>query len=280
MKKPLLLLVDDDRAVLESLEAELLPAFEDICRIESFDDPREALAALPRWTQEQRPIAVAIVDQKMPGMSGVELLVALREAAIHAAEGTFHPAACTRTILLTGYAGLDSAIVAKNEAAVDRYVEKPWRATALREAVTETLGHFLAASALAEHFLFREVVTEPEVRAPLHLRFEVYARTQGIEHVLPHEAETRLDVDAHDSVSRFFGLFGAGPGTARLVGILRVAGETAGPARAVIAAIVAPHAALAERFSAPRRYPFPMMTYLVDRDAVAAIVAQAQVAGE
>ena len=63
MKKPLLLLVDDERAVLEALEAEVRPAFEEICRIEAFDEPREVLAALPRWKGEQRSVAVAIVDQ-------------------------------------------------------------------------------------------------------------------------------------------------------------------------------------------------------------------------
>jgi hypothetical protein len=52
MKKPLLLPVDDDRAVLEALEAELVPAFGDFCRIATFDDRCEVLASLLRWTEE------------------------------------------------------------------------------------------------------------------------------------------------------------------------------------------------------------------------------------
>ena len=66
MKKPLILLLDDDRAVLEALQAELEPAFKEICRIEAFDDPREVLDSIPRWREETRSIAVAIVDHKMP----------------------------------------------------------------------------------------------------------------------------------------------------------------------------------------------------------------------
>ena len=68
MNKPVLLLVDDDRAVLEALEAELAPAFGEIARIEAFDDGRAVLDALPLWTAEQRSIAVAIVgDSALPG---------------------------------------------------------------------------------------------------------------------------------------------------------------------------------------------------------------------
>ena len=314
MKKPLILLVDDDRAVLEALEAELRPAFEEICRIESFDDPREVLASLPRWTDEQRPIAVAIVDQKMPRMSGVDLLVRLREAARGAVvaegypsrtaqpsggqakqsvigtpgtvaggegpAGPFRPTAHLHPILLTGYAGLDSALTAKNVAGTSRYVEKPWPPEGLHGTIRTLLARHLSETGADVHFLFREVVTEAEVRESLRVRFKVYARTHGIEHVLPQEAEACLDVDAYDAMSRHLGLFRAGSGTIRLVGTLRVAGETPGPTRAVIAAIVAPHASLAERFAAPRLYPLPMMTYLVNRDAVAAIVAQVREGGE
>ena len=78
MRKPLILLVDDERAVLEALEAMLVPAFEEICRIEVFDDPREVLAMMPRWAAERRTIAVAVVDQKMPHLAGVELLGRLK----------------------------------------------------------------------------------------------------------------------------------------------------------------------------------------------------------
>ena len=74
MRKPLILLVDDDRSVLAALEAALRPAFEAICRIEACETGEEALDALPRWQEERRPVAVAIVDQKMPGMTGVELI--------------------------------------------------------------------------------------------------------------------------------------------------------------------------------------------------------------
>src|SRR5262245_17680266 len=129
MKKPLLLLVDDDPAVLAALEAELTPAFGQLVRVAAFGRPDEVLDALPRWHGEGRAIALAIVDQKMPGMTGVELIAALRasvkaadEAVAHldatggsATSPPFQPARHMRAALLTGYAGLESALAARNE---------------------------------------------------------------------------------------------------------------------------------------------------------------------
>ena len=136
MRKPLILLVDDDPAVLDALEAALAPAFEQIACVETFASGQAVLDAVPGWKNKKRPIAVAIVDQKMPGMTGVELLTRLRGAA---AVDPAHPAANMGAILLTGYAGLESALAAKNEAGVERYLEKPWNNELVSTAVTTAL---------------------------------------------------------------------------------------------------------------------------------------------
>ena len=223
MKKPLLLLVDDDRAVLEALEAELAPAFGEICRIEAFDDPREVLASLPRWTEEQRPIAVAVVDQKMPHLTGVELLAALRRsvgesaddpattearASAPAAPATppCHPAAHLRAVLLTGYAGLDSALAAKNEAGVDRYLEKPWEAAGLARAVRDCLSDHLTQTGADRHILWRALTEPDDLYRHLQLRYEVYADHPYLRNVLPADTDG-VDVDEYDARSWHFGLF-------------------------------------------------------------------------
>ena len=60
-------------------------------------------------------MALFLVDQRMPGLSGVEFL----EKVI-----TFYPEA--KRVLLTAYADTDAAIAAINEAGVDHYLLKPW----------------------------------------------------------------------------------------------------------------------------------------------------------
>jgi 3-oxoacyl-[acyl-carrier-protein] synthase-3 len=130
MRKPVILLLDDERPVLEALEAQLAPAFEDLARVEVFDTPAEALAAVGRWQRERRALAVAVVDEKMPGLSGTETIARLRASEV---------ARDLHAILLTGYGGLDSAVGAINRAGVERYLEKPWSEEELTGAVRALL---------------------------------------------------------------------------------------------------------------------------------------------
>ena len=60
-------------------------------------------------------VALFLVDQRMPGLSGVEFL----EQAI-----TIYPNA--KRVLLTAYADTDAAIAAINEAGINHYLLKPW----------------------------------------------------------------------------------------------------------------------------------------------------------
>ena len=48
----------------------------------------------------------------------------------------------TMTLLLTGHAGLDSAIKAINEGGLNRYIEKPWNAEAMRDDIKGLIGKF------------------------------------------------------------------------------------------------------------------------------------------
>lgn len=101
-------LVDDDPLVTESLGAAL--RLETHYDVALFNSATAALAAMPC-----RPPDVLISDFKMPGLDGLALLRAVRQA---------YPEAVL--ILLTGYADKESAILAINEANIFQYVEKPW----------------------------------------------------------------------------------------------------------------------------------------------------------
>ena len=292
MRKPLLLLVDDDRAVLEALEAELRPAFEDICRIEAFDDPREVLAALPRWTEEQRPIAVAIVDQKMPGMTGVELLAALKRSAVESAANPatteaaagapakppFHPAAHLRAMLLTGYAGLDSALAAKNEASVDRYLEKPWLSTSLMSVVGSCVTLHLHDTEDDRHILWRRLTDPDDLYRHLQLRFEVYAHHPMAKHLLPEDT-SGLDVDEYDACSWHFGLFLASTRNEEMVGTHRHVPAAQGLV-SMLFVQVAERYGLSSYVERAPEHAIPALKYWPDPQPLEAFVNQVLAAGE
>ncbi|GBR68361.1 response regulator [Gluconobacter kanchanaburiensis] len=126
--RPLILLVDDEEEILVAL-TDLL---EDQYEILSTTDPLRALDLL----REYRDVATIISDQRMPGLTGDQLLMQAR---------AFSDA---RSILLTGYADLEAVVSALNQGQVQAYVHKPWDSDALRSLVGEVTQHCLAQRAL------------------------------------------------------------------------------------------------------------------------------------
>ena len=84
-------------------------------RIVASQSSTEALEAARELKRRGTPIALFVVDQRMPGMTGTEFL---REAR------TLHPDA--KRTLLTAYADSEAAISAINEVGLDYYLMKPW----------------------------------------------------------------------------------------------------------------------------------------------------------
>ena len=100
------LIVDDEPGILDTLERTLAGQYT-IFRAGNGDEALEVL--------REEDMAMTIADQRMPGMSGVLLLMRSREIQPNMIR-----------ILLTGYTDIDTAIDAINMGAVYRYVQKPW----------------------------------------------------------------------------------------------------------------------------------------------------------
>ena len=115
MRRPVILTVDDDPAVLGAVRRDLRSRYAENWRVLAAGSGEEALEALRELRLREDPVALLIVDQRMPGMSGVELLAAASE---------LHPDA--KRALLTAYADTDAAIAAINEVHADHYLLKPW----------------------------------------------------------------------------------------------------------------------------------------------------------
>lgn len=115
MAKPVLFAVDDDASVLAAVVRDLRRRYGETYRILRADSGSAALEALRELQQRSETVALFLVDQRMPHMSGVEFLSAAQELFPNA-----------RRVLLTAYADTDAAIAAINTAAVHYYLLKPW----------------------------------------------------------------------------------------------------------------------------------------------------------
>lgn len=115
MAKPVIWTVDDDPDVLRAVERDLRRHYGDRYRVISADSGDSALEATKQLKLRNETVALFLVDQRMPRMSGVEFL----EKAIE-----FYPGA--KTALLTAYADTDAAIRAINNVHIDHYLMKPW----------------------------------------------------------------------------------------------------------------------------------------------------------
>jgi FixJ family two-component response regulator len=263
MKKPLLLLVDDDRPVLEALRAELEPEFSDLCRFEAFDNPRSLLEEAAVWRVDGQSIALVIADQKMPGLSGVELLVALREDRLNRD---------LSAILLTGQGGLEVASDAKNRASVMAYLEKPWRRDDLLDRARAALAMSLGKSGVDAHFVFREIDSGEGALDALRLRYAVYGMCAATDALLHKDMARELDVDAYDGYARMFGCYLVQAAASRLVGTIRVVGKDPTALGNALAEVFPSDCVAGRNLRAPRAFPLPMQEYLVDRDAVSQLL--------
>ncbi|UCC74392.1 MAG: response regulator, partial [Gemmatimonadota bacterium] len=104
MAKPLILTLDDDVNVLRAVERDVRNEYGSEFRIARADSGEAALQLLQELKKRGDPSALFLVDQRMPGMTGVEFL----ERAVD-----LYPDA--KRVLLTAYADTDAAIKAIND---------------------------------------------------------------------------------------------------------------------------------------------------------------------
>jgi thioredoxin reductase (NADPH) len=113
--RPVIFSVDDDPEVLGAVERDLRQHYRSDYRILKASSGQEALGAARELKQRGTPVALFLVDERMPGMSGTEFL---REVL------KIHPD--SRRVLLTAYADTEAAISGINSVGLDHYLLKPW----------------------------------------------------------------------------------------------------------------------------------------------------------
>jgi thioredoxin reductase (NADPH) len=115
MSKPTILTVDDDPMVSAAISRDLRNRYGDEFLVVGARSAAQALAVLTKLALRNQSVALIASDQRMPGMTGVEMLDRAR---------TLAPGA--KYLLLTAYADTDVAIKAINEIGLDYYLLKPW----------------------------------------------------------------------------------------------------------------------------------------------------------
>ena len=115
MAKPVILTVDDDPQVLQAVARDLRREYGSRFRVMRADSGSAALDSLKQLKLRNETVALFLVDQRMPQMSGVEFVESGMQVFPEA-----------KRVLLTAYSDTDAAIRAINSANIDYYLMKPW----------------------------------------------------------------------------------------------------------------------------------------------------------
>lgn len=115
MTKPVILTIDDEPDVLNAIERDLRQHFQNEYRIIKASSAQEGIEVSHSLKKRGTPLALFLVDERMPEMSGTEFLNKVLK---------LFPESCK--VLLTAYADTEAAIRGINEVELDHYLLKPW----------------------------------------------------------------------------------------------------------------------------------------------------------
>lgn len=129
MTKPVILCVDDEQIVLQSLRTQLMEAFGNAYTYEVAEDGDDALELIDELNEEGASIILIVSDWLMPGMKGDEFLIKVHQQ---------FPGVIK--VLLTGQADELAIQRAKEEANLHCCLFKPWSETELIETIKSGLN--------------------------------------------------------------------------------------------------------------------------------------------
>ncbi|MCS5619170.1 MAG: response regulator [Myxococcota bacterium] len=122
MTEHAVLFLDDEPNILKAIQRLLR---NEPMRVLTATDPNEALAIL-----RETPTQVVVTDQRMPSMSGVDFLSAVRDQHADMVR-----------IMLTGYTEMNIAVEAINKGEIYRLITKPWNDDELRATLRQAFDH-------------------------------------------------------------------------------------------------------------------------------------------
>jgi signal transduction histidine kinase len=128
LNKKIILCVDDEKIVLESLRSELEGELPEPYALEFAESGDEALEVIADLIAKGDELVLIVTDYIMPGYKGDEVLIKVYEESPD-----------SRQIMLTGQASLEGITNAINNAKLYRYISKPWEKSDLLLTIQEAL---------------------------------------------------------------------------------------------------------------------------------------------
>jgi len=129
MSKPVILCVDDERMVLDSLRTQLAAEFGNVYTYEGAEDAEEALDLISELYDEEIHVIMIISDWLMPGIKGDELLIRIHKEYPNVIK-----------IMLTGQADEVAIDRAQKQANLHSCLSKPWLESDLLETIKSGLS--------------------------------------------------------------------------------------------------------------------------------------------
>jgi len=139
MEKLYIICIEDQREVLNAITNDL-SVYEDYMVVEECESAAEAKDLIDEIDAAGDFVALLISDHVMPHQTGVDFLIEVNK------DGRFKS---TKKILLTGQATHIDTIEAINKAAIDNYIEKPWKSNDLHQKVSALLTEFIIEKGIA-----------------------------------------------------------------------------------------------------------------------------------
>jgi CheY-like chemotaxis protein len=128
MVKAVILCVDDEPVILDSLKIQLKNAFEDTYTYEVAENADEAMEVLEECQADTADVIVIVSDWLMPGIRGDEFLIRVHQKFPKIIK-----------VMLTGQADEVAIARATEQANLHRCLHKPWQAEELIETIKSGL---------------------------------------------------------------------------------------------------------------------------------------------
>ncbi len=176
--------LDDDKDFLNSLKISLPEKFQDVkgCNFLFMDNPLETLEMIRDIQEDSEAIALIMTPQMMPDMKGIDFLSETKKITPD-----------SMRVLLTGYAGLDSTIVAINENVLHKYLTKP--ISDFEDLV------FTLKGLLNEYNLNHTVDSQERVILDLYQFSNTLSTLDSLEEILEHTVSFTRDTLNCDRIS-------------------------------------------------------------------------------